>query len=167
MLDLRIESCQLIRPSQPISHSCVILSGSERFPHAVREWSARFLLRIANRDFFAHPELTIAATSPGMVYSLASMSTGKPNSRNVAEVTGPIDAVCTPWRRAGVSSRRARALRSPSNSTKFFTVEELVKVIACGLRVRRRARLRSRFLDDFRYDRLVRLDHINLCAGLA
>jgi len=39
---------------------------------------------------------TIAATSPGIVYSRASMSTGSPNSRSVADVTGPMDAVCTP-----------------------------------------------------------------------
>ena len=35
---------------------------------------------------------TIAATSPGMSKLLASISTGNPNSRNVAEVTGPIEA---------------------------------------------------------------------------
>jgi len=40
---------------------------------------------------------TIAATSPGIVYSRASISTGSPNSRRVADVTGPMDAVCTPW----------------------------------------------------------------------
>ena len=39
---------------------------------------------------------TIAATSPGTSKLFASISTGKPNSRNVAEVTGPIEAVCTP-----------------------------------------------------------------------
>jgi len=39
---------------------------------------------------------TIAATSPEIVYSLASRSTGNPNSRRVADVTGPMDAVCTP-----------------------------------------------------------------------
>ena len=36
---------------------------------------------------------TIAFTSPGMVYSSASICTGNPNSRSVADVTGPIDAL--------------------------------------------------------------------------
>src|ERR1035438_8189212 len=91
---------------------------------------------------------TIAATRPGIVYSLASMSTGNPNSRNVAEVTGPMDAVYTPRWRAGFFNA-ARALRNPSNSTKFLTVEELVKVIAWGLNVFLANRARSRVSDDF------------------
>ena len=82
-----------------------------------------------------------------MVYSLASMSTGNPNSRSVAEVTGPMDAVCTPRWCAGFF-KAARALRNPSKLTKFFTVDELVKVMACGLRVLLARAARSRFLDD-------------------
>jgi len=35
---------------------------------------------------------TIAATNPGISNVFASISTGNPNSRSVAEVTGPIDA---------------------------------------------------------------------------
>src|SRR5271156_472523 len=34
----------------------------------------------------------IALIKPGIVYSLASMSTGRPSSRRVDEVTGPIEA---------------------------------------------------------------------------
>ena len=38
----------------------------------------------------------MAATSPGIVYSFASVFTGSLNSRSVADVTGPIDALYTP-----------------------------------------------------------------------
>src|SRR5208337_3203667 len=71
-------------------------------------------------------------TKPGIVYSFASMSAGRPNSRRVADVTGPIDAVCTPS--YGVDRFSAtRAPRKPSRRTKLRTVEELVKVMTCGL----------------------------------
>ena len=44
---------------------------------------------------------TIASTSPGMVNSFAEISTGRPYSRKVEEVTGPMDAIripSSPWR---------------------------------------------------------------------
>src|SRR5208337_183665 len=94
----------------------------------LRSFAADGALRMRSRS------ATIAATSPGIVYSLASMSTGSLNSRRVADVTGPMDAVCTPRCGPGFF-RAARALRSPSRATKFRTVEELVKVMAWGLRV--------------------------------
>jgi len=72
---------------------------------------------------------TIAATKPGIVNSLAAMSTGRPDSRRVDEVTGPIDDIKTP----SSIERNFGFRRTPSNSTKFLTVEELVKVTTCGL----------------------------------
>lgn len=61
---------------------------------------------------------TIALTKPGMVYSFASTCALRPSSRNVADVTGPMDASFTP----------ARFLR-PSIATKFLAVDELVNVM--------------------------------------
>ena len=59
-----------------------------------------------------------------MVYSFASISTPRPNSARVDEVTGPIDAIV-------ISFRMGREIR-PAKATKFFTVDELVKVITSG-----------------------------------
>jgi hypothetical protein len=65
--------------------------------------------------------LAMAAISPGIVYSFASMSTGKPSSRRVAEVTGPMEAK----RGRG----RPRHTFLPNRARKFLAVEELVNVI--------------------------------------
>ena len=57
-----------------------------------------------------------AATSPSMVCSRASASTGSPRSRAVAEVTGPIDTTSGGWS------------RGPTASQKLVTVDDDVKV---------------------------------------
>ena len=61
---------------------------------------------------------------PAIVYSFASMVGLSPTSRRVPDVTGPIDANLTP--------RNSRL--SPTNATKFLTVDELVNVIPSGRR---------------------------------
>ena len=79
------------------------------------------------------PASVIALIRPGMVYSLASMSTGRPSSRRVDEVTGPIEAK----RRSsdGLDFRGlGRHVFFPSRATKFLTVDELVNVMTWGLR---------------------------------
>src|SRR5579872_6781618 len=60
-----------------------------------------------------------------MVYSRASIVGGNPACLSVSLVTGPIEARWTP-------SRNARAL-SPRRARKLLAVDELVKVITCGL----------------------------------
>src|SRR5580693_3332796 len=78
---------------------------------------------------------TIALISPGIVYSFASRSTGRPSSRSVDEVTGPIETKRTSS--SGLAFRgRGRPRRTffPVKFAKFLTVEELVKVITSGRR---------------------------------
>src|SRR3954468_11930268 len=75
--------------------------------------------------------LTIAATRPRMVNSLAATCTGSPNSRRVDEVTGPIDDIRMPL---SGEARLFAIFFAPSSLTKFLTVEELVKVTTCGRR---------------------------------
>ena len=65
----------------------------------------------------------IAAISPGIVNSFASMSTPSPSSHSVEEVTGPMDA-----NRIPSNLRVARAFLRATSATKFLTVEELVNV---------------------------------------
>ena len=60
-----------------------------------------------------------------MVNSRAEMSTGRPQSRSVADVTGPMDDIRIP-------SSGVRLRCEPSSSTKFLTVDELVKVTTFG-----------------------------------
>ncbi len=93
-----------------------------------------------------------------MVNSLAAMSTGRPSSRRVAEVTGPMEAMRTP-------SRLAR--RGPSSSTKFFTVEELVKVTTCGrlFGILQRGRRRAR--ETLRHDGFVGFDDVDVSSRFA
>src|SRR3989441_8237688 len=64
---------------------------------------------------------TSASTSPGTVYSLASIATWIPSSRAASAVTGPI---------AAAANRPDVAASRPTMSTKWRTVEEDVKVIA-------------------------------------
>ena len=73
----------------------------------------------------------MARTKPGIVYSAASTSGGRPSSFSVAEVIGPMAATATP------SSSFCESLR-PVSFTKFFAVEELVKVIIEGFREKSR-----------------------------
>src|SRR5437763_15695607 len=70
-----------------------------------------------------------ADTNPCMVYSFASTLARSPHSRNVADVTGPIEANTMPSSGA-----------VPESFRKFRTVEELVKVIASGLRFSSRSK---------------------------
>ena len=56
-----------------------------------------------------------------MVYSFASISAPSPNSARVAEVTGPMEASVISFLTGGEIF--------PASATKFFTVDELVKVI--------------------------------------
>ena len=67
----------------------------------------------------------MAATNPRPVCGSASTSTVSPSSRAVADVIGPMDAIFTPPSAA-----------SPAADTEFFTVDELVNVIQCGLRAK-------------------------------
>src|SRR5579872_2605558 len=92
------------------------------------------------RRLRAVKDSTIAVTSPGMVNSFAAMWTGNPSSRRVAEVTGPMDDVRMPSRDLGFGL--------PSNSAKFRTVEELVKVTTCGRLRRLLSAVRSRVRED-------------------
>jgi hypothetical protein len=79
-----------------VSHASIVSLTKVQCPlfctvyGSLRPFAAEGTLRISSRSAI------IAATSPGMVYSRASMSTGSPNWRRVADVTGPMDAVCTP-----------------------------------------------------------------------
>src|SRR5580700_6014247 len=76
---------------------------------------------------------TIALISPGIVYSFASTSTGRPSSRRVDEVMGPIEARRTPSSGLAFRGRgRPRHTFFPSRDTKFLTVDELVNVIMWG-----------------------------------
>ena len=79
--------------------------------------------------YFVRPAtaLTMALINPGIVNCLAAISTGRPSSRSVADVTGPIEAI-----RTSDSCLWRPLLVPPSNSTKFLTVEELVNVTTCG-----------------------------------
>ena len=81
------------------------------------------------------PQSTVIAfTRPGIVYSFASMFTGRPSSRRVDDVTGPIDAKRMPSIRFAFRGRgRPRHVFFPSRATKFLTVDELVNVMTCGL----------------------------------
>src|ERR1700722_5540808 len=79
---------------------------------------------------------TMASMSPGIVYSLAWMSTRNPSSRRVDEVTGPMEARLTfssCFIRFLVIHCAPADLRDfGSKATKFFTVDELVKVMTSG-----------------------------------
>ena len=88
--------------------------------------------------------IQIARTNPGTVYSDASTPTATPASRRVALVTGPMLATRTPSSAAALTA-----------AIRFFTVEELVKVIQSGFRASTPPRaLRDRRARQF--DRLRR-----------
>src|SRR6185437_3601871 len=70
----------------------------------------------------------MALIRPGIVYSAASMSTGKPTARRVDEVIGPMEANRTRSVSLPIWTRATRPRLSASSATKFLTVEELVKV---------------------------------------
>src|SRR5580658_1236399 len=77
----------------------------------------------------------MALIRPGIVYSLASMSTERPSSRRVDDVTGPIEAKRISSNALGFRGRgRPRHMFFPRRATKFLTVDELVNVITWGLR---------------------------------
>ena len=87
-----------------------------------------------------------AETKPGMVNTFALIWTGNPNSRSVAEVTGPIEDTRTP------SICGIRCFACPgveSKFTKFRTVEELVNVTTCGRRLGSFMTRCSLLRDDF------------------
>ena len=71
-------------------------------------------------------DFTIAAIRPGIVNCFAVRCGCRSNSRNVADVIGPIEANLT------ACSLRLCAVRLPSKATKFLTVDELVKVTDSG-----------------------------------
>ena len=97
-----------------------------------------------------------AATKPGMVNTFALIWTGSPNSRRVAEVTGPIEDMRTP----SICGIRCFACpRAESKFTKFRTVEELVNVTTCGRRLGSFIIRCSRVRDDWAHG-FVGLDHI-------
>src|SRR4051812_36718008 len=76
--------------------------------------------------------LAMALIRPGIVYSAASISTGKPNSRRVDEVIGPMEANRTRFSFLPVWTRLTRPRLSPRSAMKLRTVDELVKVITLG-----------------------------------
>src|ERR1035438_3932543 len=65
---------------------------------------------------------SIASTRPSMVKTRAPAATSMPRPRAVWVVTGPMETTLTPWSEA-----------APATSTKFRTVDELVKAMASGL----------------------------------
>ena len=85
---------------------------------------------------------SMACTSPGIVYSFALISTGRPCSRKVADVTGPIEDIRIPLIVAG-----AVPAFISNNWTKFFTVDELVNVTTSGRRSLLLSAARSLFRD--------------------
>src|SRR6267154_3455625 len=89
----------------------------------------------------------IASINPGIVYSAASICTGNPSSRRVADVIGPIEANWIVWGGLAVNENGSFP-RMPSSATKFLTVEELVKVTMCGLRLGFFITASNRFRDD-------------------
>src|SRR5690242_17571745 len=82
--------------------------------------------------------LIMALMSPEIVYSAASICTGRPSSRSVVDVIGPIDAnwiaLSIAWGGPALSEVEWGP-RPPSRVTKFRTVEELVNVITFGQRL--------------------------------
>ena len=89
---------------------------------------------------FKLSDLTTAATSAGMVGSVASAWGGRFRSRRVWEVIGPMET-----RR--ISCGRLCAAAS-SNARRFVAVDELVKVIADGQRLRSEKRWRMETMES-------------------
>src|ERR1700732_4482684 len=99
-----------------------ILGGDLRFPRQPAErrpgpQAAGTFVRKAHAEIGARLR-TMASTSPRVVYSCAMISTRSPRSRAVCAVIGPMQAILT-WSESGPGIA----------STKWRTVEELVKVI--------------------------------------
>jgi hypothetical protein len=98
--------------------------------------SAPWLLNVAPSVGTVPPSIT---TSAGQVPGLVALEIAVDPSKLAV---GSYSATFT------IALRTARAPRNPSRPTKFFTVEELVKVMACGRRFLLANAACNRFADD-------------------